>query len=72
VLRLRTYKFILDKVTNSNLDTLSKALTVVPVITGFHYNEDSCVLAVEAASNPEDSIRLACDVAGARLRRGFR
>ena len=67
-MKVKTFKFVVDGVTQENLTRLKKALAVVPTITGLSFNGATSVLSVEAASNPEDSIRLACEVAGARLR----
>jgi hypothetical protein len=60
--------YIVDKVTSTSLANLRTALAVVPSITGVDFNGASSILSVEAASNPEASVRNACTVAGLNLR----
>lgn len=68
MLRLKTYKYLIDGITQRTMVNLARALTVVPTIIGFKFNKATHVLIVEAASDPEDSVKLASEVVGAKFR----
>jgi hypothetical protein len=68
MLKKKTYRYVVDGVTTTSLANLRMALAVVPSITGVDFNGTSSILSVEAASNPEASVRNACAVSGVNLR----
>jgi hypothetical protein len=68
MLKAKKYKYVFDVFGTFNAVKLLRAISVVPSITDFAYSKESQVLEVKAVSDPEESIKLACEIAGARLR----
>jgi hypothetical protein len=68
MLKKKTYRYVVDKVTTTSLANLRKALVVVTSITAVDFNGGSSILSVESVSNPQESVRLACTLAGVNLR----
>ena len=68
MLKKKVYRYVVDKVNSTTLVNLRKALSVVPTITGVDFNGAASILSVEASSNPEASVRIACQVSDVHLR----
>ena len=71
-MRLRKYGFVIDNVRGSTLPRLYKALAEASQLTGMYFDDVSHVLRVEALGDPEKSIRIACESAGAAFRTRLR
>ena len=65
---MRSYKYILDEIKADNLPRLYKALAQASQLTKIDFNKESKILTVEAAWDPEESVRMACQVIEAKLR----
>ena len=65
---MRSYKYILDEIKADNLPRLYKALAQASQLTKINFNRESKILTVEAAWDPEESVRMACQVIEAKLR----
>jgi hypothetical protein len=68
MLRTKKYRYLFDLLRDFDSTKFLRAISVVPSITNFVYSKDSQVLEVTAATDPGESIKMACEVAGARLR----
>jgi len=67
-MKQRTYKYLIDGVTAANEAILRRAIAQVPTVTSYEFKLDTSILIVGAASDPQDSVELACRVVGLRFR----
>lgn len=65
---IKSYLYLIDSLTNSNAPTLKKAIETVPGIKKVLISPSKGLVEVQAKSDPEDSVKLACSVAGVKLR----
>jgi len=65
---IRTYRFLIDKADGWNPVRFYRAIAEASQLTKAEFDETSRILTVEAAWDPEESVRLACKVSGAIFR----
>ena len=64
----RTYRFLIDCVNPQNLPQLTQALWAVNCILALRFFMEEKTLVVQASSDPERDVMLACDAVHARFR----
>jgi hypothetical protein len=67
-MRMRNYSYIIDGVSGPRLVQFYRAIAQAGQLTKVRFDKETRVLNVEAAWDPEPSIRLACQVVGASYR----
>ncbi len=67
-MKTRAYSYVIDSVDGRHLPQFYRALAEVTQLTSIDFNKDSKVLTVKAPWDPEDSIRLVCEVVGVDFR----
>ncbi|MFW6207713.1 MAG: hypothetical protein ACOC2P_03345 [Spirochaetota bacterium] len=66
--RTKTYYYLIDKLNTSNAGTLKKALQTVDSIKSITIRPNEGLLELISTRNPEDSVKIACDIAGTQFR----
>ena len=66
--RTKTYYYIIDKLNNSNAGTFKKALQTVDSIKSITIRPNESMVELISTRNPEDSVKIACDIAGTQFR----
>lgn len=66
--RTKTYYYLIDKLNNSNAATFKKALLTVDSIKSITIRPNESMVELISTRNPEDSVKIACDIAGTEFR----
>jgi PDZ domain-containing secreted protein len=66
--RTKTYYYLIDKLNNSNAGTFKKVLQTVDSIKSITIRPNESMVELISTRNPEDSVKIACDIAGTKFR----
>ncbi len=66
--RVKTYRYIVDKLNTESSDRIKKALRQVDEIKSITVDPSAGVVELVAARDLETELKLACDIAGASFR----
>lgn len=64
----KTYYYLIDKLNASNTDTFKKALQTVDSIKSITIRPNEGMVELVSTRNPEDSVKIACDIAQTQFR----
>ncbi len=66
--RTKTYYYLIDKLTSKNADAFKRALQTVDSIKSITIRPNEGMVELISTRNPEDSVKIACDIAGTQFR----
>lgn len=66
--RAKRHYYLIDNLTAARAETITRGLKAITSVTGVHVNMTEKLLEVISARNPDEHVRVACNVAGAVLR----
>ncbi len=64
----KTYYYLIDKLNAENAGTFKKALRTVDSIKSITIRPNERLVELVSTRNPEDSVKIACDISGTQFR----